>query len=230
MDTLQEQKQTGKQDHTVRYIIYAAAAYFGLQYLFKPKRATATVVTLPPTEQVVVANDSTAAAPVKTVISPIQTAVKTSSSESFPLRKGMRGQRIQALQQKLGVSADGIFGNQTAAALSRQFGITTVTAPQYASIMLSKQKVVPPTVSTNTNLVLKKGSKGADVYRLQKWLGFKDRAAARKGEPIADSDFGQQTENAVLRRTGQRSISIAMLNQYTKKTIAGVGITDASLY
>ena len=207
VDTLEEQKQTGKGEHTVRYIIYAAAAYFGLQYLLKPKRATAAIVTLQPATEIVVDNDSA-------VVMPKQPVAISNNAESFPLRKGMRGKRIQALQQKLGVTADGVFGSETQSALFRQFSITSVTASQYPSIMLSKLKTVQP---TNTSPVLKRGSRGADVYRLQKWLGFKDKASAKQGERIADSDFGQQTENALYSKTGQLSISIAMLHQYTKK-------------
>lgn len=140
----------------------------------------------------------------------------------------MRGQRVQALQQKLGVKADGVFGSETQAALLKQFGIITVTASQYPSIMLSKLKATSQAVQTSKSLVLKNGSKGVDVYRLQKWLGFKDKAAARSGERVADSDFGQQTEAALLSKTGQSSISVDMLNQYLnnqKGSTAGKGAT-----
>ncbi|MBS1773918.1 MAG: hypothetical protein JST82_13755 [Bacteroidetes bacterium] len=219
LNTQLEQQASSKQDHTVQYIIYAAAAYFGLQYLLKPKRATAAIVTVQPTEQVVVADDTPATTkPVQPVVVPTQPIVATStnSTESFPLHKDMKGQRVQALQQKLGVTADGIFGNQTEAALLKQYGVTTVTASQYASIMLSKVKTATPVI-TNTTAVLKKGSSGENVYRLQKWLGFKDRAVAKKGEQVADSAFGPQTEAALLKKTGQRSIAVNLLNQYTKK-------------
>ena len=210
---MEENKQKGKQDHTVRYIVYAAAAYFGLQYLFKPKRATATVVALPTTKEVV-ADEREANTTVNPIVVPSQSSGTMYTTESFPLRRGMRGQRVQALQQKLGVKADGIFGSETQAALFKQFGITTVTASQYPSIMLSKLKATSQAVQTSRGLVLKRGSKGVDVYRLQQWLGFKDKAAARSGERVADSDFGQQTEAVLLSKTGQSSISVAMLNQY----------------
>ncbi len=224
---MEEYQQKGKGDHTVRYIVYAAAAYFGLQYLFKPKRATATVVTLLPTKEVV-ADEREANTTVNPIVVPSQSSATVHTPESFPLRRGMRGQRIQALQQKLGVKTDGVFGSETQAALFKQFGITTVTASQYPSILLSKLKATSQAVQTGTSLVLKKGSKGADVYRLQKWLGFKDRTAARSGERIADGEFGQQTEAALLSKTGQRSISVAMLNQYLNNQKGSTGNIGAT--
>lgn len=70
---MEENQQKGKQDHTVRYIVYAAAAYFGLQYLFKPKRATATVVALP-TTKVVVTDEREANTTVNPIVVPSQSS------------------------------------------------------------------------------------------------------------------------------------------------------------
>ncbi|OSZ81921.1 hypothetical protein CAP35_01225 [Chitinophagaceae bacterium IBVUCB1] len=217
MDTLiTEEKTTGKKDNTVLYIVYAAAAYFGLQYLLQPKRVTAAMVVQTPVKETVAVDDTTNAPDVQAAHTAAQVPVHTGYvNESFPLRTGMRGQRIKAVQQKLGIQADGIFGKGTEAALVRQYRISTVSEIQYRHIMQPGQKLaVAPVSRTDTTTVLKKGSKGTDVYRLQRWLGFKDKRVARKGEPVADSDFGTQTETALLKKTGRGWISIASLNQY----------------
>lgn len=289
-----------KKENPALYIVYAAAAYFGLQLILKPKRATAAaIVTYPASEPV---QQTTTTSPVtEPVTDPVATAA-TWIAERFPLRKGMKGTKIKALQQKLGVSADGAFGNNTETALLKKFGISTVSQAQYQSItagqtnqsgasnsaaategfplrkgmkgarvkalqqklgitadgafgknteaaLISKygvntvsedlfRSITQPVTTTFTNLlnlitpktsgtrdtsaVLKSGSRGSDVYRLQKWLGFKDKAAAKKGEPVADSIFGNQTLVALQKKTGASTITVDQLNARTKP-LAGMG-------
>ncbi len=219
MDTIiTEEKAAEKKDNTVLYIVYAAAAYFGLQYLLQPKRVAAAMVVQPPVKEAVIVDDTTMVPPARQTASAAAQVPATNVNESFPLRKGMRGQRIKAIQQKLGITADGIFGNGTEAALIRQYRISTVSEVQYRNIMQPGQKpFVSPVSHTVTTTVLKKGSKGKDVYRLQQWLGFKDKRIAKRGEPIADSDFGTHTETALLKKTGRAWISTASLNKYLQK-------------
>lgn len=48
------------------------------------------------------------------------------TNTSFPLQSGSNNSYVKQLQQALGVSADGIFGPVTAAALQNQFGYSSV--------------------------------------------------------------------------------------------------------
>lgn len=204
MERQQAEVNSGKQDHMVRYIIYAAAAYFGLQYLFKPRQAGAAVLTLSPAKGIIVADDNA-------VVVPPQSTIKTNNTASFPLRKGMKGQHVLALQLHLGIKADGIFGDMTEAVLMQRYRMSTVSELQYRQIL--QTKIVPTTPASSAQVVLKMGSVGADVYQLQKWLGFKDRNNAKRNEFIADSHFGRQTEFALLYKTGKRTISVPELRQ-----------------
>lgn len=295
-----------KKENTALYIVYAAAAYFGLQFLLKPKRAAAAAVVTYPAASNPAAPTTTTTVP-ETYVDPAPTtSAATWTAESFPLRKGMKGSKVKALQQKLGVSADGAFGNNTETALLRTYGISTVSQAQYQTIvsglpktptstaaptsgswvaegfplrkgmkgshvkalqqklgitadgafgnnteaaLLTKygvttvsqelfRSITQPLTSTSTNLlniitpkpvstkdtstILKSGSRGADVYRLQKWLGFKDKNVARKGEPIADSVFGKQTLTALQKKTGQSFISVDHLSSLMKQ-MSGMG-------
>lgn len=299
--------QTQKKDNAVLYIIYAAAAYFGVQFLLKPKRSDPVAITKYPVA------DMPSPAPGVTYLqeqppaaSAPATITATWKAESFPLQKGMKGAKVKAIQQKLGITADGAFGNNTELSLLQQHGISRVSQAQYQSItggqatkntpavypksntwvvesfplrkgmkgasvkvlqeklgvtadgafgantetaLLKKFGVVTisqtlfnsitqPVTSTfanlletilpkpvsgkDTSLILKSGSKGKDVYRLQRWLGFKDKKAAKKGEFIADSIFGNQTLAALQKKTGQTFISVDHLNTLMKQ-VAGMG-------
>lgn len=295
-----------KKDNTALYIVYAAAAYFGIQFLLKPKRAAAATITPYPVILAPESNTAYIPEPMPAATVP-GAAPATWKAESFPLRKGMKGAKVKALQQKLGVTADGAFGNNTETALLQQHGISTITQAQYQTIVsgqAAKKAATPATASsgawiaesfplrkgmkgnsvkalqqklgvsadgafganteaalvkkfgvatvsqalfrsitqsvatTFTNLletilpkpgngkdtspILKSGSKGADVYRLQKWLGFKDKKAAKKGEPVADSIFGKQTTAALQKKTGQAFISVGHMNTLMKQ-MAGMG-------
>lgn len=152
-------------------------------------------------------------------------------AESFPLRKGMKGNSVKALQQKLGLTADGAFGSNTEAAVIKKYGVTTVSQDLFRSITQPVASTITnflniitpkPANSQDNSPILKSGSKGADVYRLQKWLGFKDKKVAKKGEPIADSAFGKQTLAALQKKTGQSFISVNHLNTLMKQ-MAGMG-------
>ena len=300
-----EATPTKKKDNTALYIVYAAAAYFGIQFLLKPKRASAATITTYPGTDMPAPPPGAAYVPEQPAAATVPAATPvTWKAEGFPLRKGMKGAKVKAMQQRLGITADGAFGDNTESALQQQYGFSTVTQVQYqtivggaatkaampaatgsgtwvaesfplrkgmkgASVKVLQQKlgvsadgafgagteaaalkkfgvttvsqtlfrsITQPVVTTVTNLletifptpgkdtstILKSGSKGTDVYRLQKWLGFKDKKVAKKGEPIADSVFGKQTLNALQKKTGQTFISVAHLSTLTKQ-MAGMG-------
>lgn len=302
MEATQSKK---KDDNTALYIVYAAAAYFGIQFLLKPKRAAAATIATYPVTPAPATNTAYVPEPLPAATVPDATPVAW-KAEIFPLRKGMKGAKIKAMQQKLGITADGAFGNDTESALLQQYGVSAISQTQYqtilggqtskaatppatgsgtwiaesfplrkgmkgASVQALQQKlgvspdgafgantetalvkkfgvatvsqtlfrsITQPVTSTFTNLletillkpatgkdnspILKSGSKGQDVYRLQKWLGFKDKKAAKKGELIADSIFGKQTTTALQKKTGQTFISVNQMNTLMKQ-MAGMG-------
>ena len=71
-------------------------------------------------------------------------------NESFPLAKGMKGENVKKLQTALGVTADGMFGNNTETALYAKYKVTSCNQTLFDSIMLSYSKTNGG-YSTNTN-------------------------------------------------------------------------------
>lgn len=71
-------------------------------------------------------------------------------SESFPLKKGMKGDNVKKLQNALGVTADGMFGNNTENALYAKYKVTSCNQTLFDSIMLSYSKTNGG-YSTNTS-------------------------------------------------------------------------------
>jgi peptidoglycan hydrolase-like protein with peptidoglycan-binding domain len=96
------------------------------------------------------------------------------------LHRGLHGEPVRLLQEKLGVTADGIFGSGTEAALrkyQKEHG-------------LAVDGVAGPDTFTEMGLhalvLLRVGSRGSTVKKLQQGLGIG-----------ADGDFGHGTEKAV---------------------------------
>lgn len=56
-------------------------------------------------------------------------------NESFPLSKGMKGSNTMALQSKIGVTADGYFGDATETALKKAYGVTTCSQELFSRIV-----------------------------------------------------------------------------------------------
>jgi putative cell wall-binding protein len=106
---------------------------------------------------------------------------------SSTLVKGARGAAVVALQRVLGLTADGVFGSGTAAAVTafqsdQDLPATGVVDP---ATWAALQRVAYPLLPYRTT-VLKKGSRGAAVTALQKALGI-----------TADGIFGSGTEGSV---------------------------------
>lgn len=164
-----------KTDNTALYIVYAAAAYFGLQFLLKPKRTqSAAVVNYPVTDPAAQAALPPAATP---ELKPLPAPKNTWVAESFPLRKGMKGPKIKVLQQKLGITADAAFGNNTEAALLSKHGISIVSQDLYKTITSAQPaKGTTPVPLTSAwiaeSFPLRKGMKGPNIKVLQQKLGI----------------------------------------------------------
>lgn len=129
----------------------------------------------------------------------------------------MKGSHIATIQASLNLRINGIFDEVTEAYLLQYFGTASINQQLY-------NKITNPISSTWSNFlktskplqgtIIKKGSSGYDVYRLQKWLGFKDRNQENILEPIADAIMGNQTISALRKKTGKSEINTAQLNQF----------------
>ncbi|UJB73015.1 N-acetylmuramoyl-L-alanine amidase (plasmid) [Acaryochloris sp. 'Moss Beach'] len=100
------------------------------------------------------------------------------------LRRGSRGAAVQTLQDKLGITADGMFGPQTEAAViafQQKSGLTAdgIVGPQTWAAL------EPPTSSSRPTL--RQGDRGTAVKDLQTRLRI-----------TSDGIFGPQTEAAVI--------------------------------
>lgn len=96
------------------------------------------------------------------------------------LLKGLRGEPVRRLQEKLGVEADGIFGSGTEAALKKYqqdngLAVDGIAGPDTFSQMGLYDLVL-----------LRRGTRGTTVKKLQEKLGID-----------ADGKFGPGTEKAV---------------------------------
>lgn len=119
------------------------------------------------------------------------------------LRKGLSGEPVRVLQDKLGVDADGIFGAATDEALRKYqadngLDVDGIAGPDTFSQMGLHQLVL-----------LARGTRGATVRRLQEGLGID-----------ADGIFGAGTEQAV--RTFQESKGLAVDGMAGPDTLAHV--------
>lgn len=98
-------------------------AAYGIYKLYQKRKkqqesetllATQSILTPAPAQVEVSTPTSTPSAPPSTPSTPAQ---DTWVSESFPLKKGMKGKNVTRLQEMLGVNQDGYFGNETYNAL-----------------------------------------------------------------------------------------------------------------
>ena len=101
------------------------------------------------------------------------------------LRLGSKGQEVKELQQLLNIDSDGIFGRGTENAVKKfqhENGLVVdgIVGP------VTLQRIKNSGDKTINPVVLRLGSKGEEVEKLQKSLNL-----------ISDGDFGKGTENAV---------------------------------
>ena len=149
----------------------------------------------------------------------------TSGGGTTPtLKVGSRGESVKQLQRKLGVSADGIFGNQTANAVrnfQRSKGLTVdgIAGKQTLSALGMATTGGGTTTTTSTggggiSSTLKVGSRGESVKQLQRKLGIN-----------ADGIYGNQTANAV--RNYQKSKGLTADAIAGKNTLSSLGLWGA---
>lgn len=94
----------------------------------------------------------------KTATPPInQPKTQISLNKSLLLKMGSRGNEVISLQKKLGVSADGIFGKKTEAALLKTKGVKSITLNDFSSKESLPTKQAAKVVSTLK--IPKKGQK-----------------------------------------------------------------------
>jgi hypothetical protein len=126
----------------------------------------------------------------------------------FPLKLGSSGAKVKELQNALlskdpnclpKYGADSDFGSETEAALIKITGKSTVNSQE------ELDKIKGGTVIKTDNFPLSKGSRGAKVKELQNALLSNDPLCLPKYG--ADSDFGQETEDALLKRTGRKVVN-----------------------
>ena len=130
-----------------------------------------------------------------------QVSTPSSGGNRPTLRQGSRGEDVKYLQSKLGISADGIFGSQTEAAVKAFQGRNGLSADgivgpnTWAKIEGTSNTPTPPSSGGNRP-TLRQGSRGEDVKYLQSKLGIS-----------ADGIFGSQTEAAVKAFQGRNGLS-----------------------
>lgn len=108
------------------------------------------------------------------------------------LRKGLSGEPVRILQQKLGVEADGIFGGGTDAALRAYQSQNGLDADGIAGPDTFTQ------MGLHELVLLQKGNRGETVKKLQAGLGISP----------ADGIFGAGTEKAVREFQASKSLDV----------------------
>ncbi|MCQ2607751.1 MAG: hypothetical protein MJ197_03590 [Bacteroidales bacterium] len=82
----------------------------------------------------------------------------TYTAESFPLAKGMKGEYTKTLQSKLGVTADGYFGDDTESALKNLYGVTTCSQEMFTKITGNNSNKKGMTLTEKSKKVIKYGA------------------------------------------------------------------------
>ncbi len=127
-----------------------------------------------------------------------------SQESRLVLKHGMRGNDVRALQQRLGIKADGIYGRQTASVVrdyQRRNGLAVdgIAGRQTFNHLHhgAARATYAPESGLESRTLLKRGMRGNDVRALQQRLGIK-----------ADGIYGHQTASAV--RDYQRRNGLAI--------------------
>lgn len=127
------------------------------------------------------------------------------------LRKGSTGEHVRLVQRYLGITVDGIFGDQTDSAVRRyqatqRLTVDGIVGPHtWARIEsgLGSGRRGPGSTGPNTRPTLRRGSRGAQVTDLQRELKANFPLYAKN--LVVDGDYGPKTEEAVRefqRRSG----------------------------
>lgn len=115
--------------------VLAGVTYVGVKhYLIKQRNASAIPASVPAANNEPVPPSK----PVVRTVKPVVPVITT--SKGFPLAAGSRGSEVKELQRALGVSADGIFGKQTLAALKAKYNIVSVSKEYYPVIISAGAK------------------------------------------------------------------------------------------
>lgn len=80
-------------------------------------------------------------------------AAPTPTDSAFPLRMGSRNNYVTQLQQALGISSDGIFGNQTESALRSAAGISMIADEKQFNEVMAKIKNAAAESSKSTRAI-----------------------------------------------------------------------------
>lgn len=150
-------------------------------------------------------NKCIVAVPNKTEPTPQGAPASTWVAEVFPLNIGMYGIKTKVLQQVLGITSDGRFGNETKGAVIAKGFSVPLTEVDYNKILATKPSTSSATVSNicskvvsiNNKLLLKKGiTNSAEVCALQKLLKINQ-----------SGNFDDATELALNNKTGKITIT-----------------------
>jgi peptidoglycan hydrolase-like protein with peptidoglycan-binding domain len=140
------------------------------------------------------------------------------------LRQGATGPVVRAVQQAVGATVDGSFGTATAAALSTWQAAHGVRRTGVVDAATWRALIAPPVIVAGgggtvahpeltryRTVVLKRGSKGAAVYALQRRLAM----------PHPLGVFGVKTQDRVL--AFQKAYRLAVTGVVTKPTWVALG-------
>jgi peptidoglycan hydrolase-like protein with peptidoglycan-binding domain len=106
-------------DNTIMYVFGGLIAVVGLFFVFGKKKNDTQI---------------TQDLPIDTGGQPVQTQTQTIIlNGGLLLKKGSSGYEVKELQKRLGISADGVFGSQTEAALFAKKHVYQITLNQYSN-------------------------------------------------------------------------------------------------
>ena len=135
------------------------------------------------------------------------------------LRRGMKGAPVKRMQEKLGISADGDFGPGTQAAVkefqkANGLAVDGIAGPDTFSAMGLHELVL-----------LRRGSRGAAVKKLQEGLGIGADGIFGGGTEKAVKDFQKKSGLAVDGIAGPKTLAkLDSFEEITEETVAKAAI------
>ncbi len=133
------------------------------------------------------------------------------------LLRGLRGAPVKRLQEKLGLEADGIFGKGTERALKEYQKEAGLSADGVAG---------PDTFATmglHDLILLKRGSKGDMVRKLQEALGIDADGKFGRGTEQAVRDYQEENELTADGLAGPKTLGALKLIGITTDSVAEAG-------